>query len=376
MKNNRIITVAVLVGVVIAAVTVLGAARMSGEDGSSSKDSQKILGAVKAGSKGVVVFGNIDIDNGIGLMPLYPEGFPQPCKVKKVLAIEGQKVVKGQKLVEFDTELADLTVAEAKAAQEQAEAAIKRGDAAVHMAEQTMQAHQIAIQVMEKTVLSKTLEWEAAQKELDEKQRLGDIVNAGKVDIEIARKKLDAALKTLDAEKVKLEGMKAITPISKKEEALAGLAEAKAAVAKQKAMLEKAMFGLRQMTLTAPDDGKIVRNLVTEGLAFGPQTRQPAFWFQPKGTLIVRAEVDQEFASRVAAGQAAVIHDDGNSNLKWTGKVIRISDAFMPKRSGAMSPEGLLLNDTRVLECIVSIENNDNFPVRVGQRVKVSIGVE
>ncbi len=303
MKNNRVITVAVLVGVTIAAVTFLGAARMSGDDAGSAKDGQKILGPVKS-TKGVVFFGTGSIDNGVGLLPLYPEAMGRElCKVKKVLVSEGQQVVKGQKLIELDTELPDFDVAVARAAYDQAQGALKEADAALHAADQMMQGHQVAIQVMEKQVLSKKAELEAAKRELEEKKRLSELFNASKADVEIAQKKLDAATKAFEGEEIRLEGLKAITPISKKETAQASVAQARAAVAKQKTMFDKAVYGLRLMTLTAPDDGKIVRCEAAEGLTYGPQTRQPAVWFQPKGTLIVRAEVDQEFASRVAAAR-------------------------------------------------------------------------
>ena len=375
MKNNRVVTAAFLVGVVIVAVTFLGAARMSGDDAKSPKDVQKILAPVKSGSKGVVVFGNVDVDNGIGLLQLYPETLPQPSKVKKVLVSEGQLVKKGQKLVEFDTELADLTVDEAKTALAQAQGALLRAEALVKQADATLAGHRVLIEATEKTVLSKRLELDAAQVDLDEKKRLGPLVGGG-VDLEIAKKKFESAEKALDSERIKLEGLKSITPQSKKDEAEGAVAEAKAAVAKQKVMLDKAIYGLKLMTLTAPDDGTIVRSQVAEGLTFGAQTRQPAIWFQSKGVLVVRAEIDQEFASRVALGQEATIQDDGDSSQKWNGKVIRIADSFLPKRLGA-SASDLLLNDARVLECTISLEGGDpKSHARVGQRVKVSIGVE
>jgi multidrug resistance efflux pump len=131
------------------------------------------------------------------------------------------------------------------------------------------------------------------------------------------------------------------------------------------------------MVLRAPANGKIVRSFVTEGTTFGVQTRMPAFLLQPEGALIVRAEIDQEWASRVAAGQEASIQDDGNSNLRWKGKVTRVCDSFLPKRPNGSAPESLALSETKVLECIVSIDDVDpKAPPRVGQRVKVGIGID
>ncbi len=380
MKKNRILTVAIMAGVLITAITFLTAARMTGDDGKTVKDQQKIISQVKTGSKGVVVFGTLTVDNGPGLLPLYPETFPQPCKVKKVLVAEGQTVTKNQKLVEFDTKLADLTIAEAKAGLAQAEAALKGADAAVHMADQTMEGHQVLIKATQETIAGKALELEAAKVDLLEvRRKLEGVGVKAESDAEYrsSQKKVDAAEKALEGERVKLEGMKAITPVSKREQAQAAVAEAKAAIIRQKTLLDKANYGLELMTLTAPDDGKIVRSLVAEGLMFGAQTRQPAFLFQPKGPLVVRAEVDQEFASRVVRGQEAIIQDDGNPNLKWNGRVLRVSDSFLPKRATTSAPDGLMVNDACVLECIISIEGNDAHSIlRIGQRIKVSIGVE
>ncbi len=377
--RNRVVTVAILVGAVGALVTFLGAARMSGDDGKTAKDAPKIISPVKNGSKGVVTFGTVDVDNGIGLIPLFPDAFPQPSKVKEIFAVEGQTVSKGQVLAELENDLADFAVAEAKAGLDQAKGAKARADVAMRMAEQAIEAHQYAIRVTQTALEGKATELEAARDEYTQlKKKLDRIGAQNDPELTIANKKIDAAAKALEAEQIKLEGMKAITPTTKKEEAAAAQLEAAAAVAKQQATYDKAIYGQKlSRYLTAPSDGKIVRSLIARGLMFGPQTRQPAFLFQPAGALIARAEVDQEFAARVAKGMDAVLTDDGNPSLKWTGKVIRLSEGFLPKRSAAGTPEGLMLNDSRVLECIVSIETADaNNPVRIGQRVKVSLGVE
>ena len=387
MRSNRVITIAVLLGVVIVAVTFLGAAHMTGDDTSkSAKDNHKSGPAVKSGSIGVVVFGLIDVDDaddkgkgadgkGAGLLSLYPETFPQPSKVIKVLVAERETVVKGQKLIELDPELAELKVKQAEAALAEAEASLQRANAAVKGAEEMLQAHQVLVQTTAKAVEGKAGELSAAKVTLEETKRKLDVLKAeNDPEYRAAKKNYDAAEKALEAEKIKLDGMKAIVPTSKLDDAKGLVAAANAAISRQQAMLKEAQVGLRMMTLTAPIDGKIIRSTVAVGQTFGPQTRQPALLLLPNGKFIVRAEVDQEFASRVAVDQKAVIHDEGNSALKWTGKVLRISDAFLPKRNTGMGPEGLLMNDSRVLECIVSIEGND--PIRIGQRVRVSIGIE
>jgi multidrug resistance efflux pump len=374
MRSNRVITIAVLLGIVIVAVTFLGAAHMSGDDPAKSAKEHKTA-PVKSGSGGVVIFGQVDLNSGLGLLPIYPEAFPQPSRVVKVFVTEGQQVKKGDKLIELDSDIAQSNVKIAEGGLAEALAALKQAESTVDQATNTLQAQDFAVKSMEQTVASKRSELSAAKVRLDDAGRkLRPAGAENDPDYQAAKKSYEAAEKALQAEQIKLDGMKAITPIAKKNEALAAVERAKAAITVQEATLNEAKIALRMMTVTAPVDGLIIRSSVAEGLTFGPQTREPAFSLQPKGDFIVRAEVDQEFASRIAVGQDAVIHDDGNAALRWTGKVLRISDAFLPKRNTAAAPGGLLLNDSRVLECIVSISGNDQ--IRLGQRVRVSIGME
>ena len=378
MRSNRVVMIAVLVGVGVAVVTFLGAASMSGED-KTPKEAQKIISPVKNGSKGVVVYGNVDVDNGSGLLHIFPETFPQPCKTIRVLVKEGAVVAKDQPLVEFDPELADMKVAEAEAGLKKAKAALQGAQAQLDQANKGEEMQKIGLAAQRFALSSKEKELEAAKIDLDNKRKqLNNVGAPNDPEFLASQKKWEAAQDNIASEKKKLELVGDFKQLAlKKEEAAAGVAVAEAAIELQQSQLNQALYAKKLMTLKAPTDGKIVRCLVSEGMTFGAQTKMPAFILQPKGPVIVRAEVDQEWASRVSKGQEAVIQDDGNSTLKWTGKVLRVSDSFLPKRGNASLPDGLTLNEARVLECIVSIDNDDpKFPVRVGQRVKVSIGVE
>jgi multidrug resistance efflux pump len=378
VRSNKVIALVVVMGAVIVAVTFLGVAKISGDE----KPSKELPRAStpKAGStRGVVVFGNVDVDRGPGLVQVFPENFPQPSTVTKVLVQEGQTVEEGQALAELDPVLADIKVAEARQGVAKAKAAQARAQALLDQAKLAEQGHTVLVAAQQLTINAKESDVQAAKIELEDKK--SKLFRSAKVEMDpeiaAAEKKLEGAQRLLDSEKKKLEGLQQFNPTPKKKaEADAGVAEAKAAVGLQEAQLQEAEYGRGLMTLKARIAGKVVRSFVTEGVTFGAQTKQPAFLIQPKGPLIVRAEVDQEFASRVAKGQDAVIRDDGNPDLKWSGKVIRVSDSFLPKRSG--NPEGLVISDqTRVLECVVSISAGESdYPVRVGQRVKVSIGTD
>src|SRR5262245_60111909 len=120
MRNNKVVIIAGVLGIAIVAITYIGASRMSGDEKTS--DNQKILSPVKNGSRGVLMFGTVDVDNGAGLVPVYPEMFPQPCKVKKVHVKEGDNVEFDDTLVDFDSELADIKVKNARDGVAQAKA--------------------------------------------------------------------------------------------------------------------------------------------------------------------------------------------------------------------------------------------------------------
>src|SRR5439155_13777202 len=135
--------------------------------------------------------------------------------------------------------------------------------------------------------------------------------------------------------------------------------------------LEESQYALDECSVKAPVDGKVLRLLIGVGDVLSTQPRQPAVQFCPAGPRIVRAEVEQEFASRVAKGQTGLIQDDSSNGISWRGKVVRVSDWYTHRRS--MLQEPLQFNDVRTLECIVELDPGQPTP-RVGQRVRVTLG--
>ena len=148
--------------------------------------------------------------------------------------------------------------------------------------------------------------------------------------MEAAAAALREATLNLEAAEVKWKGLKDEVPNYLVELAQQGVERAQ----NLKAQAERVRA---QTTCTAKADGKIIRSFVSEGSQFGPMSREPAFWFVKKGPLLVRAEVTQEFAGRVAQGQAAVIQDESDDNQEWTGKVTKVGDQFLPKRHSSGS---------------------------------------
>ena len=106
------------------------------------------------------------------------------------------------------------------------------------------------------------------------------------------------------------------------------------------------------------------------GEALGSNPQRPAMEFAPEGQRIVRAEVEQEFASRIRAGMKAKIYDyDASNEHVWKGEVVRVSDWISKRRSQVYEP--LQFNDVRTLEAIIKLDDDPQYPLRIGQRVRV-----
>jgi hypothetical protein len=97
-----------------------------------------------------------------------------------------------------------------------------------------------------------------------------------------------------------------------------------------------------------------LRVLTQVGETLGNQPKTAAIEFCPKAPRIIRAEVLQEWASRVKEGQEAVIEDDTGAGARWHGKVKHVSDWYTHRRS--MLQEPFQYNDVRTLECLVSVD--------------------
>ena len=141
--------------------------------------------------------------------------------------------------------------------------------------------------------------------------------------------------------------------------------------AKPGSRLKSAVSDVQLMVVKAPADGKVLRLDLRKGDLLPAQPKSPPLIFCPNEPRIVRAEVEQEWASRAQEGQIATIQDEtSNGNgPTWTGKVIRLSDWMAHRRS--ILPDPSQFHDIRTLECIIAVDGSQP-PLRIGQRVRVS----
>src|SRR5262249_40444232 len=127
---------------------------------------------------------------------------------------------------------------------------------------------------------------------------------------------------------------------------------------------------LEEHILRAPTAGKLLRIFVTPGELLTSPPKRMAIQFCPDEPRIIRAEVDQAFASRVAVGLPAVAEDDGATGPVWRGRVVRVSDWYTQRRQ--VADEQLQLRDIRTLECLIGLDADQPL-LRIGQRVHVTI---
>lgn len=141
------------------------------------------------------------------------------------------------------------------------------------------------------------------------------------------------------------------------------VSQAEANVTQSRLMLLRAQNA--RLELRAPESGTVVRVNTQAGQRV---VAQPVITLLPRRPLIVRAELNESYATQVHVGLRAHVTTDGDS----------LSEALPPARVVRMSPvlgNGRLQDDTqrgpvRVIECVLDF---DQAPTaRIGQNVRVS----
>jgi multidrug resistance efflux pump len=297
--------------------------------------------------------GHVDVEPGVA--KLYTL---QPGRVAKVAKHDNDAVDAGTVLVELDDTLAKIDLARAKAALKVAE---NDRDKAKFLTVQ--RDAQIAAQAA--VVAARKAELEAAQQKRDLAKRHYDRKYLSEEEYKAAEAAARAQEKVVEAEEAKLSGLeKANTPPL-------DISSAEEQVKLRQADVDKAQKGLRECAITAPEKGTVLRVAVSEGDVLGPSPREPAVTFCPDKPRVIRAEVEQEFAGRLFLGQTALVRDDSTNSTVYRGKVTRLSDWFSHRRS--MLQEPMQFNDVRTLECIITLDPDEKAPLRIGQRVRVTL---
>ncbi len=297
--------------------------------------------------------GSVDIAGGI--TKIYPA---QPGQIKRIEAQENKAVKTGDPLFYLDDTLQAKKVRLAEIDLRSAQKKLTIADARLQQVEQQIAAQQQAISAARLEVNRARLDYKKKRRFKEEK------ISEDDETVKNAELLVEKAQVGVRAEQEKLAALKA-----GKREAEGYVALAKDNIEAKKVQLEEAQYAVSECVVRARVDGTPLRILINVGEVLGSAPRQPAIEFAAKGPLLVRAEVEQEFATRVRKDQSVVIEDHVTGRRCARGKVVSIAGWYARRRT--VAPEmPSLNNDVRTLECIIEIEP-ESAEVRIGQRVRV-----
>jgi RND family efflux transporter MFP subunit len=152
------------------------------------------------------------------------------------------------------------------------------------------------------------------------------------------------------------------------------VAVAQAQLEAAQAQVGQDLVRLARLTVRAPRTGTILQVNIRPGEYASATPKDPAMILGDVDHLQVRADVDEQNASRLQAGQTATAYLKGDTTEPIELRFVRIEPYVVPKTSltGA-STERV---DTRVLQVIYSFERPQNRPVYVGQQVDMFVKSE
>jgi multidrug efflux pump subunit AcrA (membrane-fusion protein) len=253
--------------------------------------------------------------------------------VDKVDVNEGDRVKKGQVLIELsapelndDLDAAGAKLEQAKAEVQQAEAATQAAKARTAQAETTLHA---AEDVLKRAVSNATAVPEFVL--IDDRSQV---------------EKAKAGVEAGKAEVVRAE---------------AGVKVAQAGVAVAEAAMRRAQRRLDYTKIAAPFDGVVTRRLVDAGATVGPPVpgqTAPLLTVVRDDSLRVVFDVEERSAARATVGAAVVVHVPSVADGLLKGKITRTAGAFNP--------------DTGTLRVEVDLPNPDG-KLRPGLSVTVEL---
>ncbi len=313
--------------------------------------SQPGLAAASTPAEGVVCSGFVDGEFGVTSLSSTAAG-----RVAEVCVREGEEVTAGAVLLRLDDAATRLRLTEA-------EAVLATAEAQLTEARKLPEQQQARLVQQQSALTAARHRLEAAQAALTHKRDLlsARLIHPSEVAV------VEGQVKELEALVSAEEGRLAELRLRDPGE---DVRRAEAEAAAVRARRDQARLALDECSLKAPQGGTVLRVFATVGELLPSATRQAAVQFLPKGRLVVRAEVDQEFAAAVAADRPAVVRDDADASRAWTGRVLRLSDWYAQRRS--VSPEPFQRVDVRTLECLIEIDPGQ-APLRIGQRMQVTI---
>lgn len=290
------------------AAAMVGSAMMAGCWPSRDSQAQTAKAVPMPPAQAAIARGKVEVEGGLIELSAAADGL-----VRQVTVSEGQSVQRGQVLLRLDEETAqaDVEVAEAES----------------RLAQARHKARADKLPALRQTA-----------------QRMRAAAAAGASDAQRADE-AEQALRDAESE--------------------LAVADAEVQVARRKGVQARAQ--LSRMEIRAPEAGVMVRVLAQPGMRVAAHTS--SLVLLPKRPLVVRAEINESYASAVREGMLASVTTDGEGGQEKTlpsARVLRISPVFGSGRLQEDTQRG----PVRVVECVLAFEQAPQ--VRVGQNVRVS----
>ena len=203
-----------------------------------------------------------------------------------------------------------------------------------------------------------------AQREVTQSQIAVSEAQLAKLESQLAR--LTAISDSRAVSRDDLENRKQDVAVSQ-----AQLASAKAQLAASDISLKRLELLIERLTVRSPRGGDIIQLNIRTGEYAATSPKTPAMILGETDRLQVRADIDEQNATRIREGQKAYGYLKGDPKVTFPLEFIRVEPYVVPKVSltGA-STERV---DTRVLQVIYSLARPTDPPLYVGQQVDVFI---
>lgn len=371
---NRLKALPWMLGVCLLAISLVAAKSLVQTD--SAKPDKP---APPAPHNGTIALGTVDSDP--GPVRVGPPGIPgMQVVVSKVSVKDGDEVAEGAPLVQFDDSAIQPKLKQAKA---ELTAAVQDKVSA----EAAKQVHTVNLARQDANITATKEQLERAKKGLDIGRQLFEAElnlpdsNGQQLTEAKKQKRRNENLELLRGEGLVAELTARLADEEKKLDALklnpvdADIARAAAQIEACNGKILEAQAYIDACLVKARSAGVVEQVYAAAGMTFGPSTREPLMRLIPAGKRVVRAEVEAEFAFKVAdkIGKKAVIYDANNFALTYAGTLVRVPSAFLPKRTAA---DVLTIAPSLVLECLIEVTDpapSGKPPLRVGQPVRVAI---
>ena len=154
----------------------------------------------------------------------------------------------------------------------------------------------------------------------------------------------------------------------------AQFASMKARIASAEAQLRRTKVQLDLLTIRAPRDGRILQVNTRAGEFASPMTMagggtDPILVLGQTEELQLRADIDEDNASRVRPGMAAKAYIKGRRDVEMPLRFVRVEPFIVPKKS--LTGESSEHVDTRVLQIVYRFDRPKGVGVYVGQQMDV-----